>query len=39
MRKIKKWTDKENDKHEDADSLFTIQLVIPNVCTEYQNPR
>ena len=27
--------DKENDKHEDADS-FTIRVVVPNVCTNFE---
>ena len=37
MREKNKWTNKENDKHEDADSF--LQLVIPNVCTKFQNPK
>ena len=30
-----KWTNKGNDKQEEADSL----LVIPNICTKFQTPR
>ena len=33
------WTNKGNDKHEDAYLSYTIQQVIPNVCTKFQNPR
>ena len=38
---IEKWTNKGNDKQEEADSLFkyTVQQVIPNICTKFQNPR
>ena len=28
-----------NDKHEGADSLLQIQIVIPNVCTKFQNSK
>ena len=38
MRKKEKWTNKENDKHENADFFSTIQLVISNVCTKFQIP-
>ena len=34
-----KRTNKGNDKHEDADSLYTIQEVVLNVYTIFQNPR
>ena len=38
--KKEKWTNKGTDKQYVADSLIhnTIQLIIPNVCTEFQNP-
>ena len=32
-------TNKENDKQQHAYSLFTMQQVIPNICTKFQNPR
>ena len=34
-----KWTNKGNDKQEEAESFYTIQQVIPNICTKFQNPR
>ena len=34
--KKEKWTNKGTDKPYVAD---TVQLVIPNVCTKFQNPR
>ena len=41
-----KWTNKGNGKHQEtdsllheADSLYTMQQVIPNICTKFQNPR
>ena len=34
-----KWTNKGNDKHEDANSVLHNNQVIPNVCTKFQNPR
>ena len=38
--KEKKWTNKGNDKQEDADSLLNnTKTITPNVCTEFQNPR
>ena len=32
-----KWTNNGNDKYENADSV--IQVVVPNVCTKFRNPR
>ena len=37
--KKEKWTNKGTDKPYVADSLNTLQLVIPDVCTKFQNPR
>ena len=34
-----KWTNKGNDKKQHADLFYTIQQVIPNICTKFQNPR
>ena len=34
-----KWTNKGNDKQEEADSLYTIQQVTPNICTKLHNSR
>ena len=31
-----KWTNKGNDKQEEA---YTMQQVIPNICTKFQNPK
>ena len=33
-----KWTNKENDKYEAADSLYTLRLDITNLCSKFQNP-
>ena len=38
LTKLQKWTNKGNDKHKDSDS-YTIQVVVPNVCIKFQNPR
>ena len=37
--KKEKWTNERTDKPYVAVSLNTVQLVIPNVCTKFQNPR
>ena len=34
-----KWTNKGNDKQHMLILFYTIQQVIPNVCTKFQNPR
>ena len=34
-----KRTNKVTDKPYVADSLYTVQPVIPDVCTKFQNPR
>ena len=34
-----KWTTTVNDKHEDADSFLHDTVVVPNVCTKFQNPK
>ena len=34
-----KWTNKGNGMHQEADSLLTMQQVISNICTKFQNPR
>ena len=36
--KKEKWTNKGTDKPYEADSL-TLQYIIPDVCTKFQNPR
>ena len=33
------WTNKGNDKQQHADSLSHNTQVIPNICTNFQNPR
>ena len=38
MDRKKEWTNIENDKQEKDETHCTIQQVIPNVCTKYQNP-
>ena len=35
----KNWTNKGTDKQYVADSLYTLELVINDVCTKFQNPR
>ena len=37
--KKEKWTNKGTDKPYVADFYNTVQLIIPNVCTKFQNPR
>ena len=37
--KKEKYTSKGTDKQNVADFLYTVQLVIFNVCTEFQNSR
>ena len=37
--KKEKKTNEETDKPHVADSLYTVQLVIPDVCTKFLNPR
>ena len=37
--KKEKWINKGTDKQYVADSFYTVQLVIPNVCTKFQNPK
>ena len=39
IRKKEKRTNKGTDKQYVADSLNTIQLIILDVCTKFQNPR
>ena len=39
IRKKEKWTNKGTDKPYVADFYYTVQLVIPDVCTKFQNPR
>ena len=34
-----KWTNKGIGKHQEADLSYTMQEVIPNICTKFQNPR
>ena len=34
-----KWTNKRNDKSSMLILFHTIQQVIPNICTKFQNPR
>ena len=34
-----KWTNKGNDKHENADLSNIIQQILLNVCMKLQNPR
>ena len=35
--KKEKWTNKGTDKQYVADFQYTLQLVIPDVCTKYQS--
>ena len=37
--KKRKWTKKCTDKQYLADFLYTVQLVIPDACTKFQNPK
>ena len=37
--KKEKWTNKRTDKPYVAILLYTVQPVIPDVCTKFQNPR
>ena len=34
-----KWTNKGHDKSSMLILFYTIQQVIPNICTKFQNPR
>ena len=37
--KKEKWTNKVTDKQYVADLCYTTQLVIPNLCTKFDNPK
>ena len=39
MRKKEKWTNKGNEKHENADLHLNNTAGMPNVCTKFQKPR
>ena len=37
--KREKWTNTGSDEQYVADSFYTVQQIIPDVCTKFQNPR
>ena len=39
VRDKEKWTNKGTDKNMWLILLYTVQPVIPDVCTKFQNPR
>ena len=39
VREKEKWTNKGTDSHMWLILEYTVQLVIPDVCTKFQSPR